>query len=242
MYSTLRGEESGDGELPPAGRRGRGAYFKGGSPTEWVGVGRSGKERKERRRYWHADLERAGVGQGEGDGEHALWVRVKGICFTIRVNSATVGPTPVGGMHTRLRNRLGKGGKGLHESFASGDRRRLQREDQREMENNVGRKEVRQRRSEDLEVDGRGKALMKAMNRSGMCVVNGVKDKADYTYECRTGGSVIDLIWVPEATKAGVCEEWAEASCCIGDHALVAVEIQGYSEERVTKPRKEGWN
>ena len=73
-----------------------------------------------------------------------------------------------------------------------------------EMENNVGRKEVRQRRSEDLEVDGRGKALMKAMNRSGMYVVNGVKDKADYTYECRTGGSVIDLIWVPEATKAGV--------------------------------------
>ena len=111
-----------------------------------------------------------------------------------------------------------------------------------EMENKVGKKEVRQRRSQDVEVDGRGKTLMKAMNKSGLYVVNGVKGKADYTYECKTGGSVIDLIWVPVAAKVGVCEEWAEASCCLGDHALVAVEIQGQSEEKVVKVRKEGWN
>ena len=45
------------------------------------------------------------------------------------------------------------------------------------MENKVGKNEVRQRRSQDVEVDGRG--------RTGLYVVNGVKGKADYTYECK---------------------------------------------------------
>ena len=175
-------------------------------------------ERRKGKGYWHADPER--------DGEHALWVRVKGIGYVGAVYIPPTGVGPTVAEFTRIVKQLAVEAKGFMKAaqvVIAGDfNARIG-----EMENNVGRKEVRQRRSEDLEVDGRGKALMKAMNRSGMYVVNGVKDKADYTYECRTGGSVIDLLWVPEATKAGVCEEWAEASCCIGDHALVAVEIQG---------------
>ena len=113
-----------------------------------------------------------------------------------------------------------------------------------ELKNEVAKEEARERRSQDKVVDARGKRLMKLMNKAGLYVVNGVKEEADFTFEHANGegASVIDLIWVSESAEVGTCEEWSEASCCIGDHSLVAVDIQGRIEEVEVKKRKEGWN
>jgi len=107
----------------------------------------------------------------------------------------------------------------------------------------VGPEETRERRSKDKVVDTRGKKLMKIFNKAGLFVTNGVGAEADFTFENTSNGrSVIDLIWVSTASKVGECEEWSEASCCVSEHSMVAVDIEGQREESVVRKRKTGWN
>jgi len=113
-----------------------------------------------------------------------------------------------------------------------------------ELRNLVGPEQAKMRRSKDKEVDTRGRKLMKTLGKTGLFVINGVGEEADFTCENNNKGrSVIDLIWVSASAKVGDCEEWSEASCCISDHSMIAVEIEGQSEEPVVKKqRKTGWN
>ena len=112
-----------------------------------------------------------------------------------------------------------------------------------ELRNEVGPEETRERRSKDKVVDTRGRKLMKIFNKAGLFVTNGVGAEADFTFENTSNGrSVIDLIWVSTASKVGECEEWSEASCCVSEHSMVAVDIEGQREESVVRKRKTGWN
>ena len=210
------------------------------SGYDWIGV-----ERKGKRGGGIGVLVRKGLEweKVKEDSDNVLWVRVKGIGYVAAVYLPPTGRGTTVTEVTRVLRQIAMDAKKFgadSQVVVAGDfNARIG-----ELKNEVAKEEARERKSQDKVVDARGKRLMKLMNKAGLYVVNGVKEEADFTFEHANGegASVIDLIWVSESAEVGTCEEWSEASCCIGDHSLVAVDIQGRIEEVEVKKRKEGWN
>src|SRR3954454_11460841 len=84
---------------------------------------------------------------------------------------------------------------------------------------------VRPSTSVDTKVDSFGRSVMNSMNAIGLVLVNGTKERAEWTSFQRLGNAVVDLIWVPiesaskveklkKTTWFSATTPWFLSSCC----------------------------
>ena len=63
------------------------------------------------------------------------------------------------------------------------------------------------------------------MNAIGLVLVNGIKERAEWTSFQRLGNAVVDLIWVPieSVSKVEKLKVWKEDHLVFGDHDMVSI-------------------
>ena len=84
------------------------------------------------------------------------------------------------------------------------------------------------RTSVDTKVDSFGRRVMNSMNAIGLVLVNGIKERAEWTSFQRLGNAAVDLIWVPieSVSKVEKLKMWKEGNLVFGDHAMVSIILQ----------------
>jgi hypothetical protein len=81
------------------------------------------------------------------------------------------------------------------------------------------------RTSVDTKVDSFGRRVMNSMNAIGLVLVNGTKERAEWTSFQRLGNAVVDLIWVPieSVSRVEKLKVWKEDHLVFGDHDMVSI-------------------
>ena len=85
-----------------------------------------------------------------------------------------------------------------------------------------------QRKSVDTKVDSFGRRVMATMNAIGLVLMNGIKERAEWTSFQRSGNAVVDFIWAPieSISKVERLKVWMDDQLQLGDHAMVSIDLR----------------